>query len=128
MIYNSLSLSEGVKISVGSYTGTGGYGSSSPNSLTFDFEPKYVYITARTSASSSTVYSGELTLTGTGFIARRAGETWVGSDRAYTSISNNYLVPINCTAFGETVTWYSQYDNYSQCNVSGTTYYYFAIG
>ena len=34
----------GAKIETGSYTGTGTYGNSNPNSLTFGFEPKIVFI------------------------------------------------------------------------------------
>ena len=36
------------KIEVGSYTGTGKYGSSNKNSLTFGFEPKMVMVYANT--------------------------------------------------------------------------------
>ena len=32
------------KIATGSYTGTGTYGSSNPNSLTFEFDPKIVFV------------------------------------------------------------------------------------
>lgn len=35
-----------VKIETGSYTGTGTYGASNPNTLTFSFEPKIVFINA----------------------------------------------------------------------------------
>lgn len=34
----------GAKVATGNYTGTGAYGASKPNSLTFDFEPKLVFI------------------------------------------------------------------------------------
>lgn len=37
-------IKDGVKIATGSYTGTGTYGASNPNSLTFDFEPKWVLV------------------------------------------------------------------------------------
>jgi hypothetical protein len=36
--------SSGVKIATGSYTGTGSSGSSSPTTITFDFEPKVVFL------------------------------------------------------------------------------------
>ena len=35
-----------IKIETGSYTGTGTYGASNPNTLTFSFEPKIVFINA----------------------------------------------------------------------------------
>ena len=37
-------IKDGVKIATGSYTGTGTYGASNPNSLTFRFVPKFVFI------------------------------------------------------------------------------------
>ena len=51
---------KGVKIAAGSYVGTGTYGSSNPNSLTFDFVPKIVMLftdkTGRIQWNSGTNY------------------------------------------------------------------------
>lgn len=44
-IYNPLGqLGDKVRIATGSYTGTGTYGEGNPNSLTFAFEPRFLYI------------------------------------------------------------------------------------
>ena len=48
-------LGDKVRIATGSYTGTGTYGSANPNTLTFDFEPKYILITQRDSSGQYTV-------------------------------------------------------------------------
>jgi len=46
----------GTKVEVGSYIGTGTYGASNPNKLTFSFEPKVVFFWERLpSASSSNI-------------------------------------------------------------------------
>lgn len=44
-------LGDKARIATGSYTGTGKYGASNPNSLTFDFEPKWVLVYNRSFAA-----------------------------------------------------------------------------
>lgn len=97
-------IKDGVKIATGSYTGTGTYGSSNPNSLTFDFEPKLVVVRAT---------GGD------------GGHSWIigcnhgkGGNDAWITITWN----------SNTVAWYHNSSADYQLNASGTKYYYLAIG
>lgn len=105
------------KIATGSYTGTGTYGSSNPNSLTFVFEPKFIFITAYATAYTNVIQA---------MLAR-------GQDRlVYSSVSNNggssYTNKSTLTWSGNTVTWYNTNSESGQLNSSSYTYYYIAIG
>ena len=95
------------QIAVGSYTGTGVYGASNQNSLSFGFTPKLVVIYGGLQMFTPYIY---------------------GSSRFYTGDkSSNYeqVVTIN----GNTMQWYSNGGNAGyQLNASGTTYNYCAIG
>ncbi|MGM9564595.1 MAG: hypothetical protein ACI3VT_01140, partial [Evtepia sp.] len=100
------------KIEVGSYVGTGTYGSSNPNTLTFGFEPKLVLI-GEVSWKYFTVLFNGIGIVMTG-----------GSNRKMTSTSFS----------GKTVSWYN-IDGYTgstesrvQMNESGVVYHYIAIG
>ena len=99
----------GLKMTVGSYTGTGTHGSDNRNSLSFDFEPKFVYIT---SGSIWAVF----------FHGRTEGTTM------YTSGPDS--VTVSWPAKG--VRWYYSGSTSSaamrQLNTSDTTYNYFAFG
>lgn len=115
--YNPLGqLGDKVRIAAGSYTGTGTYGESSPNSLTFDFVPRFF-----------TVGSLETISDGSGYVH--------SVDRGYVmliingglalgyNLSSNY-----CKLDGNTISWYA-YDNADdQFNSSGKKYGYIAIG
>lgn len=104
------------KIATGSYTGTGTYGESNPNSLTFGFAPKLVYIYKTNgtytyqmlcgvgAVRTSTVYSGD---SGTASLSR------------YSSVMS-----LN----GNQLTWYSYDSITAQLNEDGGTYNYIAIG
>ena len=94
------------QIATGSYTGTGTYGKSNPNSLTFDFVPKFV-------AFSSTRYTAFGYLLNPGTRAYLSGNA-SGGDQTVTW--NN-----------KTVSWYSG-DAHEQLNYTNTEYYYIAIG
>mgnify|MGYP004622760533 CR=1 FL=1 len=99
-------IKDGVKIATGSYTGTGTYGSSNPNSLTFEFEPKIVIITC---ASSGPIIC---------FLCSQTQENYVynGGNLKATASWN-----------GMTVNWYGT-SQAAQSNVSGYTYNFIAIG
>ena len=106
-------IKDGVKIATGSYTGTGTYGSSHPNSLTFAFEPKMVFIGAKSqsSANCAFVFNGQTT-----FGRTNSGG---GGDSAVCSFSGN------------TFTWYSTSSGWgvdAQMNSANVAYLYFAIG
>lgn len=85
----------------GTYVGTGGYGVDNKNSLTFDFVPRLVII--------------------------------IRSDRMNMSASTDSLVYIGqpgtlCRVEDKTFYWHHNTGAANQCNVSGITYYYFAMG
>ena len=95
------------KIEVGSYTGTGTYGSGSKNSLTLDFAPKKISI-----INSTGIVFGELIINGSTVY----GYSYSGSFVALTgSISGN------------TISWYAA-DAAKQLNASGVAYIYVAEG
>lgn len=48
------SYQKGLRVMVGTYTGTGSYGSSSPNVLNFPFKPLMIFVKAKGDAGSST--------------------------------------------------------------------------
>ena len=101
------------RIQTGSYVGTGKSGSSNKNSLTFDFEPKFVYV-----MPSSNGYDGKRL-----FLIRDCTKSASG-----TASSTENTIEWS----GNTVSWYGGVGQTShiegQLNVSGTTYRYFAIG
>lgn len=94
------------RIATGSYVGTGAKGSESPNSLTFDFEPKVVIFYSSWYVINPYVWGTDL------FNASR-----------FNSGASNVYVTIN----GNTMTWYST-DSTAQLNKSGIIYQYVAIG
>lgn len=106
------------RIATGSYIGTGTYGNSHPNSLTFEFEPKLVII------------SGEYLTIGYGStITQPEWKLWIGQPNAYVGY-NNGNVKDTYKVEGNKFSWYnSDYGSASmQLNYSGATYYYIAIG
>lgn len=108
--YNGFGL---LKIQTGSYTGTGTYGESNPNSLTFDFVPKIVHIYSK--QDHNVVH----TLT----IYPQDGFACAGGNYSGYSMTN-------VTLSGKTVTWYSNNSNYQvyiQMNDMNKTYNYLAI-
>lgn len=101
------------QIASGSYTGTGTYGASKPNSLTFDFAPKFLVVAKN---GKQTGYSS-----GGSFY-------WVYPSTGSVNITkaNDSYTP-SVSVSGNTVSWYVDAAA-TQLNVSGTTYHYFAIG
>lgn len=110
------------KIATGSYVGTGKYGSSNPNSLTLDFEPKIMFIQ----------YGGTL-----GFCYRTAyfpvfayGNGYF--QRAFLRIEGDGITSPDADDFfaktdGKTVYWYAD-DAGSQMNNSGEKFLYIIVG
>lgn len=103
------------KIETGSYTGTGTYGSSNPNSLTFGFEPKFVLVGRGWDESANTTWKSLYAIQG-----MNACEMGSGTETCIVTLSGN------------TMTWYTNISNsyakFHQLNNSATTYYYVAIG
>ena len=117
-------IKDGVKLATGSYTGTGTYGSSNPNSLTFDFEPKLVFmfedkLPLYKNINSQTyhpVYGTTIGMTTT--YSRSLFNIYSGDNYFYAKKSSD----------GKTLSWYHEANASAQINKSGVTYQYIAIG
>ena len=108
----------GAKIATGSYTGTGTYGSSNPNSITFPFVPKVVIVTKNASLFPDSGYIIEAFIWTTGI--------------AGYSFERGYAFTAKMELSGKTLKWYvdSTRYNYSreQLNISGIIYRWVAFG
>lgn len=96
-----------------SYTGVGTYGDSFPTKITFIFKPKIIYI----AASSSSWDTGMST-------TARFPLLWVYPGGICLP---NSITGVNMSVDGSTATIVSNSEG-TQCNISGVTYYAFAIG
>lgn len=98
------------QVYAGSYVGTGTVGDSNPNTLTFPFEPKIVFV----SSGSATI------------VHMIKG---VPSANVVYGITAVYGINISSWS-GNSVSWVYPATSYPerQLNASGTTYYYVAIG
>lgn len=125
-----------VQIATGSYTGTGTYGASNPNSLTFDFAPKVIMaVCARYTNSGSNFPNG---YSYAPFFAETNQHNVVHMDaltsdaygwRAGLGQTNSSKYPYGKkSADGKTLYWYHEGGAGYQYNTSGYTYYYIAIG
>lgn len=101
-----------IKISTGSYTGTGTYGTNNKNQLTFNFIPKLLVV----QPVSTGYYSFAYVAYGSGGVCL--------STRINTSFTSQYLYGSND---GNSISWYSANAD-AQANTSGVVYRYFAIG
>lgn len=99
---------EASKVVTGSYVGAGVYGSSNPNTLTFDFTPKLVCVTGGTYSTN------EISLL-------------ITSATKPFNLFNGAAVSNLTSAIGQTTTWYSTGNANVQANTSGTQYTYWAI-
>ena len=99
------------KIEMGSYIGTGTYGQSNPNSLTFDFKPQLVIVL--TNATNGLSYEGSLPLI-------------MLQGCANTCMAEGNTLAVSWS--GNAVSWYSYDQAARQHNRSGTSYCYTAIG
>ena len=112
-VASALGLSSYAKIATGSYVGTGTYGSSNPNTLTFEFEPKFLVVQTDT-------------------ISFPGGLIWVNGiseiGSIFTDTSTSASLDISINKSGKSITWYSSDGSEDQMNSSSQNYYYFAIG
>ena len=119
----------GVRLATGSYAGTGTYGTSNPNTLTFPFEPKLVIVTGRTNTTSDYQSMGI-------FVQGAQWTFGAGAGTALnTTVSSGNNGANQITWNGNTISWYTlctattaNYKPAAQLNSSGRTYYYIAIG
>ena len=106
-----------VQIATGSYTGTGAIGSSNPNSLTFDFDPKIIFVFNRSegySGQNGIIWASDLT----------SSYTPRGYSYQELSAQNDYKAKKE----NNTVSWYYTGDSTAQMNTNGAKYGYIAIG
>ena len=110
-------IKDGVKLETGSYTGTGTYGASNPNILTFGFEPKLVSIIGE--------YNDNGSSTATFVVPKSSKEVsgFATVGAAYPGVVR-FIIQSN----GKTISWYSESGPGSQINSSNITYCYVAIG
>ena len=102
-------LTGNAKIVTGTYTGTGTYGTDNPNSLTFDFEPKLVFIASSTETNVAMI-----------------PYIW-GSAAFRVAGSGSGSVLNTVTVSGNTMSWYCKSAVAYQMNASGEVYNYIAI-
>ncbi len=112
-------LGDKARVQVVSYVGTGTYGSSNPNSLTFDFVPKILFI----KDDNEGQYYICLTLFGT-----RLTDTY--KDYTFFDATGNMNYPSASYARkkGKNIQWYSLRNAYVQANGPGLKYIAIAIG
>lgn len=116
-------LGEKVQIATGSYIGTGTYDAGNKNVISLPFDPKLVIVSKKNY----------------GLIPRSAGINkggWLESFLWYIGLERMDSYNPSTNDFGflyftdttSSFTWYSSENVAMQCNNSGTTYYYIAIG
>lgn len=113
------SIESRAKIQTGSYVGTGTYGASNPCSLTFDFVPKMVLITA--------------TIGGTGGVNELLGDVFIQGQTASQGFGlvtyDHQVAKISIIWNDKTLSWYSSNTNHNkQLNQSNTTYHWVCLG
>lgn len=107
-------LGDKARVQVVSYVGTGTYGSSNPNSLTFDFVPKAVFVVGTQYSDGDGIFIMPM-IYGYGF-----------SNRALNDSNANYCI---VTWNEKNVTWYAYSSNaVFQSNSQGGKYFAVAIG
>lgn len=111
------------RIATGSYNGTGTYGVDNPCSLTFDFVPEIVFIMAGAPFTMATDKSGFA------FIAcymKGHSTMWDITTNPYRTSNQDPAFLNTVSAEGNSISWYANAD-YSQLNIAGFPYRYFAI-
>lgn len=100
------------RVQAGSYVGTGGYSSNSPNKLMFNFAPKLVIVSAYVNTKFTTVI----------FVYDNYMAT-------YSRDADMYLSELYVNWLKNGISWYTNDSTAeSQLNYSGRTYKYIAIG
>lgn len=111
-------LGDNVKIQAGNYVGTGTFGADNPNSLTFGFEPKIVFLVSVGQRNIATPYVwGSPSFT----ILESSASFGVGNG---TLTMKSDPVSIN----GSIMSWYSDTAARRQLNEADVSYYWVAIG
>ena len=101
------------RVEVGSYTGTGTFGREKPNSLTFSFQPKFVFVVSE----SGSIYENFRAFHG------------MPTTYVYSSfLGSDYGERIPLTWEGNTLRWYATKGNFYQLNTQKQKYVYIAVG
>lgn len=104
-------IANGTKIETGSYVGTGTFKEANPNTLTFSFAPKFVIVAADYLKPYDNYWN----------------ESFIWFEGNTGNVVSSSWMYINVS--GSTMTYYTiGSDPNAQCNTSGTTYRYIAIG
>lgn len=123
-------LGDKARVQVVSYVGTGTYGSSNPNSLTFDFVPKVVRLLGNISSGGSFTVCRIYPMNtnygiNSAILFTKALTTTYKASLGFSE--NNYTASYcKISQDGKTVTWYNNGDD--QINTAGYTYYFLALG
>ena len=110
------------RIATGNYTGTGTYGESNPNSITFNFEPKLVFMVAENNGTTYSPY---------GNYSRYGVVPFYLMPQDYAmhwGFSGNESYAPYGKRKGNTMYWYNTKGASYQYNASGNIYYWLAIG
>lgn len=102
------------KIETGSYVGTGTFGFDHPNTLTFGFKPKMVFMT-----DGRDDFDERFTMFFPWIESLKTINVWEESQ-------NNYQ--LNATISGNTISWFATTTAYFQWNEANRKYCYLAIG
>ena len=116
--------SVGIQIATGSYVGTGTYGASNPNSLTFSFTPKIwgiVFMTILGSFGNVSAY-----VLPNIFYWGVNNNFSIGNITSRDSVGTYEFNSIEYT--GSTVKWWQENQAENQLNLQNGVYYYFALG
>ena len=116
-------LGDKARVQVLSYVGTGTYGSSNPNSLTFDFVAKFIMHLGSSRGKEGIYFAsggGVGVATIPNFLDNDYRSRCGFGDLAYSWCKKS--------VDGKTITWYSTGNQYKQYNEVGVTFYYVAIG
>ena len=119
------------KIETGSYIGTGKYGKSNPNTLTFEFAPKIVFLTnLHSNVDTSIGPYGTPQMIDISFLKNYASNSYInyiGFGLSSYSEGGAHYFYSKWEPSTNTLYWYNE--RYSvQCNEAGGIYYYIAIG
>lgn len=121
-------LGDKARVQVVSYVGTGTYGESNPNSLTFNFAPKIVKFLFQVEAGIGNHSKIEN-------FQQDGEQYYMVSDRLTTEFAqgegfgyNSYAVRGKKSADGKTFTWYTGIGSQAQGNQNGMKYYFIAFG
>lgn len=114
----AIQLGGDLKVSTGSYTGTGKHGESNPNTLTFDIDPYFVVIIGCYNSTYNQVTWGNF----------MRGSTYGVSESVAMADGSTGLITLYVTWTGKSINFYSQVSAPLQLNSSSVTYNYVVIG